>query len=624
MRVDGTNFTCVAGANFEVSVSPSLAAACDGDTLSYTVSVTNTGGSWGLATLMQPVPRGLTSLPLNERVGLFPGETKSFTMSGPISDVVAAGMSQIVANATVSGRFGSVSSSAVTNVECAPPAAFTVSKDVDRNQVTVGDAINYTIRVTNTGGSAGTFTLIDRLPTGIIGDSIEQEYTLAAGQSEFWTVNAYADASATGGFEVGQVNNCAEVWFAGTSATDCAVVTVSQPAPPPPPVVVAPPAPPAPPPPPVAPAAYTISKVADQSQVTVGGAVSYTITVTNVGGSSGHFKLLDKLPHGLIGDDLHLTYDLAPGQTDYWIINAQVDHSAPDYIENCVELWSNDGDITECATISVVRPVAAPPPPPPPAPLGPPVFSLSKTADKGTIAPGEYVRFTLSVSNSGQSTGRFTIRDYLPTGLTGNALEQSYDLAAGQTQVWTVDATANGQVYDYVENCAEVLSDYGTYRDCATVYVAAPPPPPAPVVAPAPPPPPPGPAEFRLSKVADYSQVDIGDTITYTITVSNIGESAGTFTLIDRLPAGLIGEGFEQTYELASGQTETWRLSAVVDASAPAEINNCAELWFEGNALQDCIIVGLRPPPPPLGPAAFTLTVMLILMLVTQSSTVLQ
>ena len=609
MRVDGTNFTCVAGANFEVTVNADKAAACDGDNLGYTVSVTNTGGSWGMATLMQPVPRGLTSTPLNERVGLFAGETKSFTMAGPISDVVAAGMTQIVANATVSGRFGSVSSSAVTAVECAPPAAFTVSKEVDRTQVTVGDAVNYTIRVSNVGGSAGSFTLIDRLPTGLIGDSIEQEHTLEAGQSEFWTVNAYADASALGGFEVGQVNNCAEVWSGGSPITDCVVVNVSQPAPPPPPpappVVVAPPAPPAPPPP--APPAYTMTKTVDQSQVTVGGAVSYTITVTNVGGSMGHFKLLDKLPYGLIGDGIHLTYDLAPGQSDYWIINAQVDQNAPNRIENCVELWSNAGDITECVSFDVVRPVAAPPPPPPPpppAPLGPPVFSLSKTADKSTIVTSENVRFTISVSNTGETTGRFTIRDYLPTGLTGNALEQSYDLAAGQTQMWTVDAVASGQVYDYIENCAELISDYGTYRDCASVYVAAPEPvyvpPPAPVYIP-------GPAEFRLSKVADYSEVDAGDLVTYTITVSNIGESAGTFTLIDRLPVGLIGEGFEQTYELAAGQTEYWKLSASVDASAPSEINNCAELWFEGSSLQDCIVVTLRPPPPPLGPAAFTL-----------------
>ncbi len=615
MRIDGTSFTCVAGANFEVTVNADRAAACDGDTLGYTVSVTNTGGSWGIATLMQPVPRGLTSQPLNERIGLFPGETKSFTMSGPISDVVAAGMSQIVANATVSGRFGSVSSSAVTNVECAPPASFSVSKEVDRTQILVGDAVNYTIRVTNNGGRAGSFTLIDTLPQGIIGTSINQEYQLEAGQSEFWTVNAYADESALGGFDSGQVNNCAEVWSAGTAVTDCAVVNVSKPAPPPPPpappVVVAPPAPPPPPPPPPA---YTMTKTVDQSQVAVGGKVSYTITVTNVGGSMGHFKLLDKLPYGLIGDGIHLTYDLAPGQSDYWIINAQVDQNAPNRIENCVELWSNAGDITECVSFDVVRPVAAPPPPPPPpppAPLGPPVFSLSKTADKSTIVTAENVRFTISVHNSGETTGRFTIRDYLPTGLTGNALEQSYDLAAGQTQMWTVDAVANGQVYDYVENCAELISDYGTYRDCASVYVAAPPPPPAPVVETPvyvpPPPPPPGPAEFRLSKVADYSQVDIGDSLTYTITVSNIGESAGTFTLIDRLPAGLIGESFEQTYELAAGQTEYWKVPTVIDASAPMEINNCAELWFEGSSLQDCIVVGLRPPPPPLGPAAFTL-----------------
>ena len=62
------------------------------------------------------------------------------------------------------------------------------------------------------------------------------------------------------------------------------------------------------------------------------------------------------------------------------------------------------------------------------------------------------------MSNSGETTGRFTIRDYLPTGLTGNALEQSYDLAAGQTQMWTVDAIASGDVYDYIDDPLKDMS----------------------------------------------------------------------------------------------------------------------------------------------------------------------
>ncbi len=221
-------------------------------------------------------------------------------------------------------------------------------------------------------------------------------------------------------------------------------------------------------------------------------------------------------------------------------------------------------------------------------------LGVVKTVTESPVVEGSTAEFTITVTNNGPSTAtNVTVTDSLPAGLTyasDTPTQGVYDSATG---VWTVGTLTNGQsetltitatatVIDgqtKVENCADMGAkpdqpDPNPDNDesCATVEIT-----PA--------------ADLFVTKVGKPNPVNDGDTVTFTIVVSNDGPSpANAVTVSDVLPTGLayvsdtttVGAyddftGVWNVGDMAVGQTET--LTITVTANVIDDITqreNCA------------------------------------------------
>jgi uncharacterized repeat protein (TIGR01451 family) len=200
-------------------------------------------------------------------------------------------------------------------------------------------------------------------------------------------------------------------------------------------------------------------------------------------------------------------------------------------------------------------------------------LSLSKFVDNAAPAVGQQVTFFVTVSNAGpaDATG-VVVTDLLPPGLSfdsANASLGNYDSGTG---VWTVGALANGAsafltitatvtslgvkintaevtASDLFDPDSAVNNHDPTEDDQASVTVT-----PLQVS-----------ADLGLTKTVDNLTPNVGDTITFTITLSNAGPANATNVAVsDLLPAGLAfvsATASQGTYDSGSG---TWLVGTVI------------------------------------------------------------
>ncbi len=155
-----------------------------GDTLTYTIVISNSGNLSGTATLTDPIPAGAGYIPgtaavdpagygiLDDSAGIqwtglvTVGESVTVTFQV----TVTAGMGELVTNTAVISD--PLTSAAVTMdvVNRTPAVGFGGSwKDVDRGEVVMGELLAYTIYITNSGDYTSTAGLMhDQLPAGLL------------------------------------------------------------------------------------------------------------------------------------------------------------------------------------------------------------------------------------------------------------------------------------------------------------------------------------------------------------------------------------------------------------------------------------------------------------------------
>ena len=198
-------------------------------------------------------------------------------------------------------------------------------------------------------------------------------------------------------------------------------------------------------------------------------------------------------------------------------------------------------------------------------------LALTKTVDPLRAGPGAPVVFTVTVSNAGPSgaTG-VEVTDQLPSGyayVSSAPSQGAYDPASG---VWTVGDLANGasatleitatvQARGEYTNAAEVTAVLqvdpdsvpgdGTgddYAEAAIVYEPE--------------------ADLSVTKTATPTTAEPGDTVVFTVTVSNAGPNdAAGVEVTERLPAGftLLRIATSQgRYDARTGVWEVGRLPA--------------------------------------------------------------
>jgi hypothetical protein len=173
---------------------------------------------------------------------------------------------------------------------------------------------------------------------------------------------------------------------------------------------------------------------------------------------------------------------------------------------------------------------------PEPEPPEPAAFILSNlVVSPSTVEPDETVTISVTVMNVGEVEGSYTV-ELLIDGVKVDEYTVTLDGGFSETVEFTVTEDTDGT---YAVSIGE-LSDSFTVET---------------------PPPPPTPAEFELSNLVIFpTTVEIGEPVSVSVTVTNVGEEAGSYT------AELLIDGSkvdEDTVTLVGGASDTVEFTGV-------------------------------------------------------------
>ena len=556
---------------FTVAKSASPASAKAGDTVTYTVTVVNTGsvsvaasftddlsGVVDDATLVQPFPAGS---------GLsYDAATKTLSWSGD----VAAGAAPVVVTYQVKVNSPMLGDKTLKNAvaagtdgECAtvggcdtttPTEGFTVKKTVDKTVAGPGEILTYTVHVVNTNTASVTASFTDDL-SGVLGHAALQtplqsgatydaatkklswSGTLAAGASIDVVYKVKVESPLAAGVTL---TNAVAPGQGGTcpSTADCTTSTPTT--------------------------SYTVSKAADVSTATAGGTVTYTVTVKNTGTAPVDATFTDDLSD--VVDDATLVEPLtAPLQFDAatstlsWAGTVAAGQSATVTYKVTVK--------SPMAAGAVLKNVVTPDPDKGGScdPAGTcetttdtSGFTVSKTAvssnaTPGVAGPGDTVTYTVHVANTGSTPvdasftddlskvlPNATLKTPLQTGLTQTVTGLSWagTLPVGGTAdvSYTVTVKAALTTADPLKNTVTPGTDgtCATPTGCETTT---------------------GTYGFKVSKTVDTEELVPGATVTYTVHVVNTGSEPVAASFTDDL-SGVVGNATVVT-PLQTGLTPT-------------------------------------------------------------------
>ena len=168
--------------------------------------------------------------------------------------------------------------------------------------------------------------------------------------------------------------------------------------------------------------------------------------------------------------------------------------------------------------------------------------TIDKTVDDTTPAPTTDVTYTIEIANTGPSTATTVeLSDVIPTGMTfvSAALEgqagsvsgsditfAAVSLDSNETQTATIVLTVDANASGTLTNSASVTADSGetdTTNNTDSVSITATPE-----------------ADLSIAKTVDQASAEAGDTLVYSITVTNAGPSTAVDAIsVDTLPAGV-------------------------------------------------------------------------------------
>ena len=504
-----------------------------GDNVTYTVTVSNDGiGDANNVVIVDRLGEGLTFVSASDNgvwdpvkrtvtwtVDLAKGEFKVFNL---IATVSAYGN---ILNTVVVGDKSS-------SVNIAVPEIIP-GKSVDVENPNFGDTVTYTVVVTNDGvGDAKQVVVRDTLDKGLKFIKATGTYTwdgdsrtitwivdLAKGESQTFYVTAVAD-------EYGVLTNNVTVGD-NTASAD---VTVPE---------------------------ITPDKIVDITNPNFGDAVTYTVTVTNNGiWDANNVVVKDVLGEGLkfVSATGEYTWD-GDSRTVTWVVDLANGKSQTFYVTAVVESYgvlTNDvtvGDKSASADVTV------------------PEIIPDKTVSIANPNFGDNVTYTVTVSNDGiGDANNVVIVDRLGEGLTFvSASDNGVWDPVKRTVTWTVDL-AKGEFK--VFNLIATVSAYGNILNTvvvgdksSSVNIAVP--------------------EIIPGKSVDVENPNFGDTVTYTVTVTNNGiVDAKNVVVVDHLDKGLkyFSSSNNGVYDAAT-HTVTWIVDIDIGSSIDLTVTAVAEAY---------------------------------------------
>ena len=503
-----------------------------GDTVTYTVTVTNNGiVDAKNVVVVDHLDKGLKYFSSSNN-GVYDAATHTVTWIvdidiGSSIDLTVTAVADEYGVLTNIVSVGDKSASADVSVP-----EITPDKTVNITNPNFGDKVDYTIKVTNDGiGDANNIVVKDVLGEGLKFVSATGEYTwdedsrtiiwivdLAKGESKIFHVIAVAEA-------YGVLSN--NVFVGDKSAS--ADVTVPEIIP---------------------------DKTVSIANPNFGDNVTYTVTVSNDGiGDANNVVIVDRLGEGLtfVSASDNGVWDPVK-RTVTWIVDLAKGESRTFYVNATVVGYGNVSNSlvvgNKTASVNVTVPEIIP----------------DKTVNVANPNFGDNVTYTVTVSNDGVGdANNVVIVDRLGEGLTFVSASDNgvwdpvkrtvtwiVDLAKGESKVFTVNATVSG--YGNVSNSLVVGNK------TAGVNVTVP--------------------EIIPDKTVNVANPNFGDNVTYTVTVSNDGVGdANNVVIVDRLGEGLtfvsasdngVWDPVKRTVtwivDLAKGESRTFYVNATVDA----------------------------------------------------------
>jgi uncharacterized repeat protein (TIGR01451 family) len=582
-----------------------------GDTITFTVTLSNLGPDRATGVqITDGLPSGVSFVSASPDQGTFDPRTGVWD----VGTIPVDGTLRLTITARVTSPDAQLNAAAITDADQPDPnlqnnqgsaaiipqqADLAVLKTVDDPRPNVGDTVTFTITLSNLGKSMATnVTLTDLLPAGLslvsatpsqgtydsatglwsVGTVSTSEAETLVLQATVVSANPATNAALITGvdqFDPDPSNNQAQASF-GPQQSDLRVL-----------------------------------KSVDNARPNVGDVVTFIVTLTNFGADvATGVVLADLLPAGLAFISAAPDQGTYVAATGVWSVGTVLTDHPVDLILRA--RVTTPGTATNTAAVTTADQFD-----PNPgnntasASLTPRQADLvvTKAVDNTRPNVGDVVTFTVRVTNIGPDAANgISINDALPAGLAFVSANPSQGTYAGATGVWTVGTvptsgtatlqlTARVTGSQAVTNTAEVESaaefDPNPGNNTASTGIQ------------------PQVADVAVTKVVSNPKPNVGDTITFTVTVTNHGpDAADGVTVTDFMPVTLqlltatpsvgtydAATGTWTVGTLANGGTGTLTLTARVNApSAAMNLVGVRSVQFDADRANNASASAVVPP----------------------------
>ena len=584
-------------ADMGISINVDDVAPLDGDTITYTIVVTNNGPNNATNTAVNAVlPTGVTYASDSPGQGTYTSGSGVWNV-GALSSGTSA---TLALSATVdTGTNGqtivhSVSvlatendpntsnDSATATINVGAKSDMSIVQTVDINSPFTEDTITYTVTITNNGPSDATgVTVTDVLPAGVTYDGKSQSQGRYRAKSGVWTVGSIPvgatatltlSANVDIGTEAQTIVNTAMVSANepdSNATNDSASTSITV----------------------LNPADMSVTVSVDNNTPQVSEIITYTVTVSNGGPNNAtNVRASDVLPTGVTYVSSVQSQGTYSPSTDIWTIGSMANGTSVVLTVQATTNSSTEGmSITNTVNVTAFQPDKYP------ANNAASVsilvgvsadMSIAMVVDNFSPNESATINYTLTVSNNGPSTATgVQVSDLLPTGIIYVSDTPSQGTYVSGTGVWDIGSVANGASVTLVitstvdigtsgqiiTNSADVTAnelDSNTANNSAFASILV------------------GTSlDLSIVKTVDNNTPLEGATINYTLTVTNAGPSTATNIQVnDTLPGGVTfvsntssqgtyttGTGIWDVGSVANGGSATLTITVSVNAGTSGQ-----------------------------------------------------